>query len=88
MAQDPIQKTRNGIFQVGSRFPEIAGSAICNVGEDRLLELEVESLSKKVLDYLKKHKKAYISDLSEKLGVSPLKVVLAIKKLENEGLVK
>lgn len=82
------KKSKNGVFQVGSRFPEISGSAICNIKESRLIELEVESLAKRVLEYLKKHKEAYVSDLSEKLDAPPTKVILAIKKLEKEGLVK
>lgn len=82
------KKSKNGIFQIGSRFPEIFGSIVCNIKDDRLLELEVGSLAKRVLDYLKKHKEAYVSDLSEKLDAPPTKVILAIKKLEKEGLVK
>jgi len=88
MNQELMDKTKNGVFQMGSRFVEIVGSAIFNVSGDKLLELEVDALSKRVLDYLKTHKTAYVSDLSDKLDVPPTKIILAIRKLEKEGLVK
>jgi len=88
MNQELMNQTKNGVFQVGSRFIEIGSSAVYNVRGDKLLELEVDALSKRVLDYLKTHKKAYVSDLSDKLDVLPTKVLLAIRKLEKEGLVK
>jgi hypothetical protein len=88
MVQETMRKSKNGVFQIGSRFPEISGSVICNVKEDKILELEIGSLAKRVLDYLKKHKEAYISDLSTHFNTPPTKIVLAVKKLEKEGLVK
>jgi predicted transcriptional regulator len=55
--------------------------------------IEMRKISKKqarkeILNYLKKHKEAYASDISEELGLDLDLVFSIMKDLDREGIVK
>lgn len=74
-------------FQMGSIFPDISLPVLCFQVERRISKLEIAQLKFKIMDYLKKHKKAYVSDLAVKLDVEPRKIVQAVKELREEGVI-
>ena len=81
-----IERNTN-LFQEGVILPLIAGYVIGR-DEKRIKQVELEELKLKVLKFLAKHKNAYISDIAEKLDVSPVKIFNAVMELKNEGAVR
>jgi len=74
-------------IRLGSFFPSSSSATICNVKIKPIGELELKRIKQGILDYLKSHESAAISELSEFLRVEPKKIVLAITELKKESLI-
>ncbi|MBU1203649.1 MAG: winged helix-turn-helix transcriptional regulator [Nanoarchaeota archaeon] len=78
----------NGIFQIGSRFPDISGASLCLNGKEELNRLKIKSIKFKIKKYLKTHKKISIASLSEDLDIPPKLIGRVLNELEDEGIIK
>lgn len=76
------------IFQAGSLFPSISGSALCLSNGNEIEKVEREHFKKQIINILNEKERVNISSLSEELQIPPRKVVSALKDLEEEGLIK
>ena len=77
------------IFQAGSLFPSISGSALCLSNNNEIERVEREYLKKEIIRILNERGgKVSISYLAEELSNPPRKIISALKDLEEEGLIK
>lgn len=76
------------IFQAGSMFPSISGSALCLTNGNEIEKTEIEFLKREIIRILNQKGKINISFLSEELNFPPRKIVLALRELEEEGIIK
>ena len=78
-----------GLYVSVSEF--IRDSVRKNLGSLKVIEIRSISKSaarKEILDYLKKNKEAYTSDISEELGIDLDLVFAIMKELNTEGIVE
>lgn len=76
------------VFQAGSLFPSISGSALCLTNGKEIDKIELEHIKKEIVRILNLRGKVNISDLSEELNYPPRKIVLALRELEEEGIIR
>lgn len=76
------------VFQAGSLFPSISSSALCLTNGNEIERTEIEFLKREITRVLNQKGKINISNLSEELNFPPRKIVLALRELEEEGIIK
>ena len=74
-------------IRFGSFFPSSSSATICNFKTKPIKDIELKILKEDISKYLHSHRGAYISELSNKLGVEPKKIVEAIRELKEEGMI-
>ncbi len=75
------------IFQIGSALPIIAPLNMLGVGSNKIRKIEIENIKREIIDFLKHHEKAYVSDIAISIDRHPRKIVQAIRELRDEGLI-
>jgi len=80
--------TSETLFQSGTTFPSIAGAALCFRSQEVIQVIQMKRIKEKIVAYLEVHNKIRISDLAEKLDISPRIIGQALNELEEEGLIK
>lgn len=71
---------------MGSIFPSSSSAALCLTKIKPISNTELSHLKNGILDFLKTHDEAFISELADNLEVEPKKIVLAIRELKDDGL--
>jgi len=73
-------------LKIGSIFPSSSSATLCLTKPKPINEMQLKKIKKGIMNYLKTHDGAYISDLSNVLRVEPKQIVYAINELKTEGL--
>ena len=76
------------IYQIGSLFPTIASSAICRIDENQIIKFEIDFIKRAITKYLDTNNIVKISSLAIELNLRPRLIGVALKELEEEGIIK
>lgn len=74
------------VLRKGSFFPSSSTATLCFAKKKTIGDIKRSRIKKDIMKYMRSHRGAYISDLSQNLHVEPKKVVVAIRELKDEGL--